>query len=178
MKSILRTTLAVAAVSLSFQASANSISSDKFIQCYEKAINESIQDFKEIFPNKEVCDGMTDREKIKVIDLYSETTVNSGRMYYTAADMGEVNVRDHYDRLRWETNCLEGPNNIFTAWVVGAANAVKDLSGKKTFTNLQIVEDAIGKMIGRPMWTENGSDKFSDHTFDYCLDTEEDNQVE
>jgi hypothetical protein len=173
MKSILRTTLALGAISLSFQASASSISSDQFIKCYEKAINESIQDFKEIFPKKKVCEGMTEEEKVLVIDLYSETTPTGGRMYYSAESMGNESVRFHYDRLNWKIDCLDGPNNIFSAWVVGAANAVKDLSGRKTFTNSQIIEDALGKMIGRKMWTENGSDKFSDHTFDYCFANDE-----
>lgn len=176
MKSILQTTLALGVISLSFQASASSISSDKFIDCYIKAVNETIQEFKEIFPNKKVCEGMTDEEEIKVINLYSETTVRSGRAYYTAEDMGTVSVRSHYDRLKYEVDCLDGPSNIISAWFIGAGNAVKDLSGRKTFTNLQIVEDALGKMIGRKMWTENGSDKFSDHTFDYCSVNDENDE--
>jgi hypothetical protein len=172
MKSVLRTTLAISAISLSFQASASSISSDQFIKCYEKAINESIQDFKEIFPKKKICEGMTDEEKVLVINLYSETTPTGGRAYYSAESMGNESVRFHYDRLNSKIDCLDGPN-ILSAWFVGAANAAKDLSGKKTFTNSQIIEDALGKMIGRKMWTDNGLDKFSEHTFDYCFTNDE-----
>jgi hypothetical protein len=145
-----------------------SIRSKDFIQCFEKALNERIQEIKDEAEVKgkkiNICDRMSEKDKIRLIELYTKVGADSELRYYSASSMGAETVRFHFERLMWEVNCYEKPNNIFTAWGRGFSNAI----GINKHTDIQLVEDTFSKMLGQDMWEENGADRFSDHDFAYC----------
>ncbi len=152
-------------------AQAASLNSEQFIECFETAFNERINELKDKYEGKDIgiCDKMPDHTKTELIDLYSETTPNGGRMYYSAESMGMESVRFHYERLAYDMDCYKTPKFIGTLFVKGLGNAL----GMYEHTPHQLVEDTFTKILGQDMWSENGSDKFNEHNFDYCLNQQE-----
>ena len=139
------------------------ITGKEFVDCYDKAMKETIREIKEESPKVKICSQMTAKEKDNLYALYSY--VDEGKLhYYNDADMGEVSVRFHYERLMFEVECYDGSSNIFSAWIKGFGDAI----GVYNHTNLELANRSMTKLLGRDMWTENGSDTFSEHEFSFC----------
>ena len=147
-------------------AHAESIGSREFILCFEKAFNERIQELKAKYKDKDIgiCDMMSDKAKVNLINLYSVSTPDLGRAYYSAKSMGKESVRFHFERIQYSLPCYKSDKFIGTAFVKGLGDAI----GAYEHTPNQLVTDVFSKILGRDMWAENGSDLFSQHQFEYC----------
>lgn len=151
---------------------AASINGAKFVRCFEKAMNERIQEIKKEAPKMEnkMCDSLSEEAKRRLIDLYTFKGDDGLVHYYSAYAMGEENVRFHHDRVQFELDCYKESKFLGTLFVKRLGQAFKDLGGGKPHHDMQLAEDALSKMLGRAMWTENGSDYFDEHDFAYCDD--------
>ena len=165
MNKLTKTLLLGSTLLMSMSSMAESINSRDFISCFEKAMNERIEEIKEASPGVTICDSMGDENKQRLTELYTEVTADGELQYYSASSMGLEDVRFHYERVMFDIACYPTPSNILTAWVEGFADAV----GLKDHTNFELTKSVFSKMLGRNMWTENGSDLYSEHDFSYCF---------
>lgn len=156
MKSILSLLL------ITFSMNSFAITGEEFVNCFEKAINERIQEVRNQYPDQEMCDQVSSLDIDRIYELYS--FIEGGKLYfYNDREMGAMNVRFHYERIMYEVNCYPR-NNLLVAWFKAFGEAV----GVNKHSDFILIEDALTKMLGRKMWTKNGSDKFSEHSFEYC----------
>lgn len=146
------------------------ITGSEFVNCFDKALKERIKEIKAEDPDVNICNGLSANEKATLFELYSYVDDNGFLRYYGDDAMGEVSVRFHYDRIKWEFECYENPSNIASAWVIGFGSAI----GATNRTNIDLAKETMSILLGRDMWTENGSDLFSDHNFDYCTQVQAD----
>lgn len=141
-----------------------SISGNEFVNCFRKALKERIAEIKKERPDIKICDGLTNAEVARFNQLYGKVYADGKFRFYSERAMGIEDVRFHYDRVKYEFECYERPSNIFSDFVISFGSAI----GAHDQTNLDLTVQVMSKMLGRDMWTENGSDLFNEHNFDYC----------
>ena len=148
---------------------ASSIDGKDFVDCFEKAINERIEDIKAENPKiKNICSSFSDEARRKLDDLYTYKGADRNLHFYDRQAMGYESISFHFERIQFNVNCYKELKFLPILLFKRLGQAVKDAAGGKPHNDMQLVEDAISKMIGRPMWTENGIDQFGEHDFSYC----------
>ena len=146
--------------------SSYALNGKEFVDCYLKAVKERAAEIKAENPDMELCEDASDDEKGELYRLYSYMGNNGSAYYYSESSMNLESIRFHYERIQWEVECYTPRNNIFSAFGEGLGNAI----GIDKHNNMAFARSVMSKVLGRDVWTENGSDMFSEHSFEYCAE--------
>ena len=152
-------------LSLPALASLNSL---QFVDCFQKAVNERIVEIQTIAQLEgkqiKICSQLSAKDKGALTHILSYVDERGEHQPYSAGEMGSFKVRDIFEAIAWDVHCYDVPNNIISLWVKGFLDAVNI----NNHTNLQLVEDAMSKLLSRKMWSENGMDLLSENDLSYC----------
>ncbi len=166
MKASILTLLVVLSATLSAQAV--EMNSKTFLKCFEKAFDERIAEVKELFPNANICNGLSKEDKIALQNAYQYRTEDGHSYYYSAKAMSESTIRLNYDILVQNITCYKETSFIGALLFKRLYQIGQEAAGKTVHNDFELIETAMDKMLGQSMWADNGYDLLGDHHFTYC----------
>lgn len=143
------------------------INSIQFVDCFEKAVNETINEIKaDGGDTTRICDSLSAQQKDIYIAKFTE--VKDGALVsYSAANMAQERVIDLYEYMKDDMKCYSDKMKG------GGESLVSALVNSKSYKrNTNLTEMAINKMINAEMWdsffSPSGYDELGTFDMSYC----------
>lgn len=135
---------------------ANDLTPKEFVDCYQKAVNESIQEIKADDPDAEMCDQMSANEQKLLNSLYVDEFIRDGEyIRFSSYDIMSASIQSHYDfisrnKLNYNVSCYESQFHLLKR------------------TDLDLIEEALEKMFNVKLGWTGWSQDIKDLDTSYC----------
>lgn len=163
MKKVFCTALLISSIS-----SFASLNSKEFVNCFVKAVNETVAELKESGSKNEklrICDELSQNTIDRYIEKFS--VIEDGQIkYYSGSSMGQEKLIDLYDYMKDDMDCygnkVKQTGSLFGAFANSASY----------HRNLNLTEAALNKMANIEMWDKafspSGYKTLAELDLSYC----------